>query len=479
MRYKLKSTCTKQIPKVVTAIAMAGSVSLIANVDKVSAENLNQTENLDENQTIYKEPEIDKIENLEEFSRIVEEVTINEVEQEVVSDQSVENKNNAQIGIDEYKEKNGWVQEADTWYYYKNGTKATGWLKDGESWYWLKSDGKMASNEWLNLNGTWYWLKSSGRMASNEWIKENGYWYCFKQSGAMYSEEWVKHKGYWYWLKLSGKMSTDEWIKDKGEWYWLESDGKMSSNEWVKHRGSWYWLKSGGKMANNEILKVNGVWYRFDNNGKMDSKTNFKVGQVKPVSSLNIRSGASTSYKVIAQVYSNEYVEILDSTSGWYKVKIGNGTIGWASSSYINVINSSNASGNEQSSESTNSSKIQRVINIAKDQLGKPYGWGAEGPNSFDCSGLTYYAYKNGAGVTLPRTSAAQATAGRAVSKSDLKPGDLVFFNTNGQGISHVGIYIGGGNMIHSTKPGDVVKTTSINSSYYSSRYVTARRIVE
>ena len=109
MRYKLKSTCTKQIPKVVTAIAMAGSVSLIANVDKVSAENLNQTENLDENQTIYKEPEIDKVENLEEFSRIVEEVNINEVEQEVVSDQSVENKNNDQIGIDEYKEKNGWV----------------------------------------------------------------------------------------------------------------------------------------------------------------------------------------------------------------------------------------------------------------------------------------------------------------------------------------------------------------------------------
>lgn len=460
MRCKFQSTCTKKIPRAITAIAMAGSVSLIANVDKVSAESLNQMENLDEFQTIDKELNID------------------EIEKEVISDQSVGNTNDIQTRVIDYKSKNGWFQEGENWYFYRDNAKVTGWLKDGESWYWLESDGKMSSNEWLRYNGSWYWLKASGRMASNEWVKENGDWYCFKPDGAMYSEAWVKHSGSWYWLKLSGRMSTNEWIKDNGEWYWLESDGKMSSNEWLKNNGFWYWLKSSGKMAKNEILKVNGVWYRFDTNGKMDSKTNFKVGQVKPVDYLNVREGASTSYKVIAQIYSNDYVEILDSSSGWYKVKIGDGTIGWASSSYITVVNSETVSEGEQSSESIVSSKIQHVISIAKDQLGKPYGWGAEGPNSFDCSGLTYYAYKNGAGVILPRTSKSQATAGRAVSKSDLKPGDLVFFNTNGAGISHVGMYIGGGNMIHSTKPGDVVKITSINSSYYSSKFVKARRII-
>ncbi len=98
-------------------------------------------------------------------------------------------------------------------------------------------------------------------------------------------------------------------------------------------------------------------------------------------------------------------------------------------------------------------------------------------PNSFDCSGLTYYVYKQN-GITLPRASKSQASAGKSVSKSNLKAGDLVFFNTNGKGISHVGIYIGDGKMIHSTKPGDVVKTTSINSSYYKNKFVTARRIV-
>lgn len=466
MIYKLQSSSNKSVPKVLTTIATLGSVYLIANADTVNAESLEQIEKLDKIQNIDNIENVNKINNKE----VKREVTLSKL---VVSSIDTQNRS-----ID-YELKNGWIKEDDTWYYYKDNIKTTGWLKDGDSWYWLEYDGKMASNEWLRDNGLWYWLKSSGKMASNEWIKTDDEWYCFKNSGVMYSDEWVKHNGSWYWLKLSGKMASSEWVKNNDEWYWLESDGKMSSNEWLKHNDEWYWLKSSGEMAKNEILKINNVWYRFDANGKMDTKTNFKVGQVKSVDFLNVRTGASTSHNVIAKLYSNDYVEILDSSSGWYKVKIGDGTIGWVSSSYISVIHQGTLSENGQSIESMNSSKIQQIINIAKAQLGKPYEWGAEGPNSFDCSGLTYYAYKNGAGLTLPRTSKTQATAGRFVSKNDLKPGDLVFFNTNGSGISHVGIYIGDGKMIHSTRPGDVVKTTDINSSYYSSKYVTARRIIE
>ena len=417
---------SKKITKVATGIVMVGSACLASNIDQVNAENLNQIDCIDE----YK--------------------NINKIKNNLKENKSVED-----------KLKYGWIKEGDNWYYYKDNYKATGWLKDGDSWYWLKSD---------------------GRMASNEWIKEDDEWYCFKSSGAMYSNEWVKHNGSWYWLKLSGKMSKNEWIKDNDEWYWLESDGKMSSDEWLKHNGSWYWLKSSGKMAKNEILKVNGDWYRFDSNGKMDSNKNFKVGKIQECDYLNIRTGASTSYTVIGKVYTNDYVEILDSSGGWNKIKSGNGTIGWASSSYIKTIynggSSNGSSTNETTSQSANSKKIETIIALAKKQLGKPYEWGAEGPNTFDCSGLTYYLYKQH-GITLPRTSKAQATAGYQVSKSNLKPGDLVFFNTNGSGISHVGIYIGNGNMIHSTKPGDVVKTTNINSSYYASKYVTARRIID
>lgn len=127
----------------------------------------------------------------------------------------------------------------------------------------------------------------------------------------------------------------------------------------------------------------------------------------------------------------------------------------------------------------SNTSAAQAIVNLAYAKLGSPYVWGAEGPNSFDCSGLTSYVYRNAAGVNLPRTSGSQAGYGQTVSKSNLKAGDLVFFSTNGTGsVSHVGIYIGGGNMIHAPKPGDSVKITNINSSYYVSAFVTAKRVI-
>ncbi len=126
----------------------------------------------------------------------------------------------------------------------------------------------------------------------------------------------------------------------------------------------------------------------------------------------------------------------------------------------------------------SSTSSVQAVLNLAYSKIGCPYVWGAEGPNSFDCSGFTSYVFRNAAGVSLPRTSSAQSGYGRTVSKSNLQPGDLVFFNTSGKGVSHVGIYVGGGNMIHSPSSGKTVSVTSINSSYYSARFVTAKRVL-
>ena len=108
--------------------------------------------------------------------------------------------------------------------------------------------------------------------------------------------------------------------------------------------------------------------------------------------------------------------------------------------------------------------------------IGTPYASGGSSPAGFDCSGFTSYVYSN-YGVSLPRTAAGQAGVGVEVSRSDLVPGDLVFFNTFG-GISHVGIYVGDNSFIHSTVPGDTVKISSMSSSYYSSRYVCARRVM-
>lgn len=99
------------------------------------------------------------------------------------------------------------------------------------------------------------------------------------------------------------------------------------------------------------------------------------------------------------------------------------------------------------------------AVSYAYAKLGSPYVWGATGPNAFDCSGLTQAAYRE-AGVSLPRTTYAQIDAGRRVSRSELRPGDLVFFYS---GISHVGLYIGNGQMIHAPNPSAPVRVAPLD----------------
>ncbi|MGQ4329876.1 NlpC/P60 family protein [Streptomyces hayashii] len=102
--------------------------------------------------------------------------------------------------------------------------------------------------------------------------------------------------------------------------------------------------------------------------------------------------------------------------------------------------------------------KAEKALAFARAQIGKPYVWGAVGPGSYDCSGLTLAAWK-AAGVTLPRTTYDQANAGATASLADARPGDLVFFYDD---VSHVGVYVGNGMMIHAPKPGAYVREESI-----------------
>ncbi|MGV9252505.1 NlpC/P60 family protein [Streptomyces sp. NPDC003697] len=110
------------------------------------------------------------------------------------------------------------------------------------------------------------------------------------------------------------------------------------------------------------------------------------------------------------------------------------------------------------------SSRAATAVAYAYRQLGSPYVWGATGPDAFDCSGLVQAAYR-AAGVSLPRTTYAQIGAGRRVSRSDLLPGDLVFFYS---GVSHVGIYVGGGRMIHAPNPSAPVRVAAIDEMPFS-----------
>ncbi|MFI2423658.1 NlpC/P60 family protein [Streptomyces sp. NPDC018955] len=118
----------------------------------------------------------------------------------------------------------------------------------------------------------------------------------------------------------------------------------------------------------------------------------------------------------------------------------------------------SSGSTTSPSTDSSYATKAEKALAFARAQIGKPYVWGATGPGSYDCSGLTQAAWK-AAGVTLPRTTYDQVNAGTTVPVSQAQPGDLVFFYDD---VTHVGIYIGNGMMIHAPKPGTYVREESI-----------------
>lgn len=111
----------------------------------------------------------------------------------------------------------------------------------------------------------------------------------------------------------------------------------------------------------------------------------------------------------------------------------------------------------------------QQIVDAAESRVGSPYAWGATGPSSFDCSGLTSWAYQD-AGISIPRTSQAQVGGGTQVAKSDLQPGDIVAFYG---GATHVGIYAGNGQVIHAPSSGSSVSYAPVDSMpfYGATRY--------
>lgn len=253
------------------------------------------------------------------------------------------------------------------------------------------------------------------------------------------------------------------------------SYGKITKGTKVTYLGS-----SGSWIKIKHNSKTGYVHKKYISSASTSTSTT-KTKYVAPSAGLNLRKGPSTTYSTIQKLSKGSKVSVISSSNGWSKVKYKNVT-GYVSSSYLSSkktsATSSATTSNSNSSQSTSSSK---VISYAKKFLGKPYVWGAQGPNGFDCSGFTYYVYKNSAGKTLPRTSSAQSKYGTYVSKSNLKPGDLLFFDTVGPNngvVTHCGIYIGNNQFIHAASGQGKVVINSLNSSYYINSYVNARRIL-
>jgi len=129
----------------------------------------------------------------------------------------------------------------------------------------------------------------------------------------------------------------------------------------------------------------------------------------------------------------------------------------------------------------SNSSKISSSLKSLTYKIGRRYVWGATGPNTFDCSGLTTYAFKK-KGIKIPRRAIEQSKVGKKISRKNLKPGDLVFFDTSkrrkgSKFVNHVGIYLGHNKFLHASSAKKKVVITSLNKSFYKNRFKWGRRI--
>ena len=226
---------------------------------------------------------------------------------------------------------------------------------------------------------------------------------------------------------------------------------------------------------------------------EVEENSSQKMGYISGAS-VNFREEANTSSNIISKLTRNTQVRILRTEDGWSKIEY-NGTKGYVSNQYISdkkVETTSRSSVNRTAKKTTTNTYVDEpdtdtasqgnatgseIVAYAKKYLGYKYVYGGSTPSGFDCSGFTSYVYKH-FGYSLNRTSSAQASNGKAVSKSNLQVGDIICFarSSGSKTIGHVGIYIGGGQFIHAANSRKGVIISNVDGAGFY--YVCARRII-
>jgi cell wall-associated NlpC family hydrolase len=221
---------------------------------------------------------------------------------------------------------------------------------------------------------------------------------------------------------------------------------------------------------------------------------------------VNVRSKPDKSSEILTKLEKGAKVDIYERSGDWYRISIGNERFGWVNKEFLSVRSNTVSRGlttdvqapvtvtkeNEGKAVEANkgdgaanvadgdkiSDQRQEIVAYAKKFIGVKYVSGGSSPKGFDCSGFVSYVFKH-FDITLERVSRDMGNGGTAVKKADLKPGDLVFFDTNGglNAIRHVGIYIGNNNFIHASSGSGHrrVMISSLSDSFYSKCYMRAR----
>lgn len=240
-----------------------------------------------------------------------------------------------------------------------------------------------------------------------------------------------------------------------------------------------------GSLTKGAIIvileKTTDKWYKINYRGLVGyvsaeyltdvlTAENFNAIGVVTGSDVRMRSGPSTNKSVVKTLDKDAVVDIIGINNGWYKVVHG-GNTGYMRSDFVNIV---------AGPSSKDSSDVgQQIADLAQQYVGYSYVYGEESPSrGFDCSGLVYYCYGQ-FGYKLSRTASQQyKNHGTSVSKSELKVGDLVFFSSSGDGVTHVGIYIGDGKFVHASTSKTGVIISELGSDYYTRVWYGAKRIV-
>ena len=269
-------------------------------------------------------------------------------------------------------------------------------------------------------------------------------------------------------------------------------------------------LKTLDKGTVVELTAVEGDWYRVSYEGqrgyviaqyvtRYDSASGLNGAGKVTADILNIRAAAKSGSSSLATVSNGTVIAVTGiEPGGWFAVTY-NGVSGYVASQYVLICSPAKISAADKSAETpaetpaktpaetpvetpaetpAASASGSDVVSIAQQYLGTPYVYGGAAPGGFDCSGFTTYVFSQ-VGVSLPHGATSQLSRGTEVSRSDLQPGDLVFFQDYGAVASHVGIYIGGDQFIHASSSyynGHCVVISSLTETYYNNHYLTARR---
>lgn len=194
---------------------------------------------------------------------------------------------------------------------------------------------------------------------------------------------------------------------------------------------------------------------------------------------VRMRSGPSTSDNIIGSFSTDTQLSILGVSGSWLKVATEKGATGYIRSDLLKYSTGAAESAEPAAASYVSTATLgEQIVATAKEYLGCRYVWGGMSAAGFDCSGFVNYVYKQ-YNYTMNRVAQSIYTNdGVSVEKENLQPGDLVFFGYSGTSVSHVGMYIGDGQMIHASSSEGMVVTTDLSGNYYTSMYVGAKRII-